>query len=119
MMDTKISGLVVTTGECMKLKNVAIRNFKGIETVEFSMVAASSALRSLTALIGDNGSGKTSILQAIALTLSLATRRTHDMTSFNWHGFLPERVSTLGSCGPARLDHRPSRPDPRFASRMA
>ncbi len=50
----------------------------------------------MTALLGDNGSGKTTILQAIALTLSMATRRTRDMESFNWHGFLPERVPSLG-----------------------
>ena len=26
----------------------------------------------------------------------MATRRTRDMVSFNWHGFLPERVPRLG-----------------------
>ena len=26
----------------------------------------------------------------------MATRRTRDMVSFNWHGFLPERVPSLG-----------------------
>jgi energy-coupling factor transporter ATP-binding protein EcfA2 len=57
--------------------------------------------RSLTALIGDNGSGKTTLLQAIALTLSMATRRTPDMASFDWHGFLPERVPSLG---PTRVE---------------
>lgn len=80
----------------MKLRKVVIRNFKGVREVEFSMETASHTLRPLMALLGDNGSGKTSILQAIALTLSLATRRTSDMASFNWHGFLPERVPSLG-----------------------
>lgn len=81
----------------MKLKHVVIRNFKGVREVEFSMQTASQLPRQLTALLGDNGSGKTSILQAIALTLSMATRRTYDVASFNWHGFLPERVPSLGS----------------------
>jgi hypothetical protein len=80
----------------MKLKHVVIKNFKGIRSVEFPTASAPHALRSLTALLGDNGSGKTSVLQAIALTLSMATRRTRDMASFSWHGFLPERVSSLG-----------------------
>ncbi|HEY2737362.1 MAG TPA: AAA family ATPase, partial [Thermoanaerobaculia bacterium] len=80
----------------MKLKHVVIKNFKGIRAVEFPTDSAPHALRSLTALLGDNGSGKTSVLQAIALTLSMATRRTRDMASFSWHGFLPERVPSLG-----------------------
>ncbi len=80
----------------MKLRHVAIRNFKGVRGIEFPTEEAPHALRSLTALLGDNGSGKTSVLQAIALTLSLATRRTRAPEFFNWHGFLPERVSSLG-----------------------
>lgn len=80
----------------MKLKHVVIRNFKGVREVEFPMEDSPYALGSLTALLGDNGSGKTTVLQAIALTLSLATRRTRDVSSFNWHGFLPERIPSLG-----------------------
>ncbi len=80
----------------MKLKHVVIENFKGVRSAEFPTDAAPHALRSLTALLGDNGSGKTSVLQAIALTLSMATRRTREMGAFSWHGFLPERVPSLG-----------------------
>jgi predicted ATPase len=80
----------------MKLNHAVIKNFKGIRSVEFPTDESPHALRGLTALLGDNGSGKTTVLQAIALTLSMATRRTHNMASFNWHGFLPERVPSLG-----------------------
>jgi len=80
----------------MRLKHVVIKNFKGVRDVEFPSDSAPHALRSVTALLGDNGSGKTSVLQAIALTLSMATRRTRDMASFSWHSFLPERVPSLG-----------------------
>lgn len=80
----------------MKLKKVAVRNFKGVGKICFSLETVSHIPRPLTALLGDNGSGKTTILQAIALTLSLATRRTSHPSSFRWHGFLPERLSSLG-----------------------
>ncbi len=80
----------------MKLKRVAVKNFKGVSDVEFSLESTTRFSQPLTALLGDNGSGKTSVLQAIALTLSMATRRTSDIASFHWHGFLPERLSTLG-----------------------
>ena len=79
----------------MKLRRALIENFKGIRRLEIPF-EVSGELRPLTVLVGDNGSGKTTVLQAIALTLSLATRRTRDVSVFNWHGFIPERVSSLG-----------------------
>lgn len=79
----------------MNIRRASITNFKGIKSVEIDF-RSDPGPRQLTALIGDNGSGKTSILQAFALTLSLATRRTRDPSDFNWHGFLPERVASLG-----------------------
>lgn len=45
----------------MRLKHVAIQNFKGVRGVEFPTDEAPHALRSITALLGDNGSGKTSV----------------------------------------------------------
>jgi hypothetical protein len=81
----------------VKLKHVHIENFKGLKYLDIPFLTPEGANpRQLTCLIGDNSSGKTTALQAIALTLSLATRRTRDPTEFRWHGFLPERVGSLG-----------------------
>jgi hypothetical protein len=81
----------------MKLKHVHIENFKGLKHLDIALTASEGGEpRRLTCLIGDNGSGKTTALQAIALTLSLATRRTRYPTDFRWHGFLPERVGSQG-----------------------
>jgi energy-coupling factor transporter ATP-binding protein EcfA2 len=86
----------------VKLKRASIQNFKGVRDVEIDFQPDPHAPpRWLTALIGDNGSGKTTVLQAIALCLSLATRRTRRSEELRWHGFLAER---LGSLGPTRVE---------------
>jgi hypothetical protein len=86
----------------MKLTRVLVENFKGVEHFEIDFVTTGDAApRHITALLGDNGTGKTTVLQAIALTLSMATRRTRSPDQLNWHGFLAERVSSLG---PTRVE---------------
>ncbi|CAK0759611.1 AAA family ATPase [Gammaproteobacteria bacterium] len=42
-------------------------------------------------LLGDTGAGKTTILQAVALCLSLASGRTRDVDHFDWTHWLPGR----------------------------
>lgn len=81
----------------MRLRRAKIENFKGVRecTIDFQPTPDSPP-RWLTALVGDNGSGKTTVLQAIALTLSMATRRTRRPEDLRWHGFLAERLGTLG-----------------------
>lgn len=85
----------------MKIRRVQIENFKGVKALDISLESPDGVPRALTTLIGDNGSGKTTVLQAIALTLSLATRRTREPSALAWHGFLAERVSSLG---PTRVE---------------
>lgn len=81
----------------MKLKYAHIANFKGLKDVHINFQPPPNTRPvDMHAIIGDNGSGKTSVLQAIALTLSLATRKTRRMEDFQWYGFLPERIGTLG-----------------------
>jgi len=81
----------------VKLERALVRNFKGVREIEIDFSSSSGAApRQLTALLGDNGSGKTTVLQAIALTLSMATGRTRMPDEFNWMGFNAERLSTLG-----------------------
>jgi predicted ATPase len=81
----------------MKLKFAHIANFKGLKEVHMDFQPPPEKRPvNLHAVVGDNGSGKTTVLQAIALTLSLATRKTRRMEDFGWYGFLPERVGTLG-----------------------
>ena len=79
----------------MKLTRIRIENFKGIRALDLSLEGATGP-RPLTCLVGDNGAGKTTVLQAVALVISLATRHTTFPAELSWHGFLAERVSSLG-----------------------
>lgn len=82
----------------MKILYAHIQNFKKIEDEWIHFVPKYlDTPPTLHALLGDNGSGKTTILQAIALTLSLATRRVFNTLHFPWNGFLAERLSSKGA----------------------
>ncbi|RCX20988.1 putative ATP-binding protein involved in virulence [Anaerobacterium chartisolvens] len=81
----------------MQIKFVRIENFKGIRNLEIDFVDRQSGkIRPITCLFGDNGSGKTTVLQALALVISLATRKINNPYEFQWYGFLGDRVSTFG-----------------------
>ncbi|WP_257460328.1 AAA family ATPase [Archangium lipolyticum] len=86
----------------MQLTHLHIQNFKGIAQLDIPFLEeGTDRPRPLTMLLGDNGSGKTTVLQAVALAMSLATRQTLEPSRFGWTGFLPERVS---SRGPTRVE---------------
>ncbi|WP_448564663.1 AAA family ATPase [Trichothermofontia sp.] len=49
--------------------------------------------KDLIVLVGVNGSGKTSLLQAIAVTLGTATDRLRNPSDLEWPGFNDELVA--------------------------
>lgn len=81
----------------MKLISAHIQNFKGVKDATLRLrQPVEKHPDGLHAILGDNGSGKTTILQAIALTLGLATKRFSGLERFPWYGFVPQRLSTQG-----------------------
>jgi len=76
----------------MRLNQLQLTRFKRFKdfTLQFSRPIGNS---DITLLIGDNGSGKTSILQAIAATLGDATRQLNSPDELNWGGFVPGSLS--------------------------
>ncbi len=76
----------------MKVKSIHIQNFKQFDNLELSFEnALLGEISDRFLILGDNGSGKTTILQAIALPLALATGRIPSIAEFDWIGFLPGR----------------------------
>lgn len=73
----------------MKVQSVQLKYFKRFRnppTFDFTDPETGLA-RDLIVLIGMNGSGKTSLLQAIAATLGVANRRLQKLSDLEWAGF--------------------------------
>src|SRR4028119_167232 len=76
----------------MKVESIFIQNFKLFDNLEDSF--KNQTLDEVTnrfLILGDNGTGKTTLLQAIALPLALATKQIQTVSDFDWIGFLPGR----------------------------
>lgn len=73
----------------MKVQSVELKYFKKFRTPPvFDFTDPETGLaRDLIVLIGMNGSGKTSLLQAIAATLGTATGRLQKIPDLEWAGF--------------------------------
>ncbi len=53
----------------MKLESLSIRDFRGIESLDLSFKDDLDLIRDCVPIVGPNTSGKTTILDAIALSL--------------------------------------------------
>lgn len=72
----------------MKIQSIKLRHFKRFKELERDFTDPETGLaKDLIVLIGRNGSGKTSILQAIAATLGMATGRLNLPSELKWPGF--------------------------------
>lgn len=72
----------------MKVQSIELKYFKKIRNYTFDFTDSETGLaRDIIVLIGMNGTGKTSLLQAIAATLGVATGRLQKLTDLDWVGF--------------------------------
>ena len=73
------------------------KNFKQFDHLDIEVCnTLTNEIAKRFLLLGDNGTGKTTVLQAIALTLSMACDMTHRVESFNWIGWLAARYKRWG-----------------------
>ncbi len=81
----------------MQISRVKLENFKRFGTLEVPIkntITGENAGQFL--ILGDNGAGKTTILQAIALCISMVSRITKSVDRFNWVSWLPGRYYNWG-----------------------
>jgi len=82
----------------MKIESISIQHFKLFNHLEVSFKHKTlEEVSDQFLILGDNGTGKTTLLQAIALPLALATKQIERVTHFDWRGFLPERFLKWGT----------------------
>jgi predicted ATPase len=86
----------------MKIESLTLENFKRFKnlTIDFKNGATSEVANQFL-ILGDNGTGKTTVLQAIALCLSTVCRMTPSIDEFDWMGWLPGRY---WQWGPPRIE---------------
>ena len=72
----------------MHVHSIQLSYFKRFRDLALDFADSETGLaRPLIVLVGQNGSGKSTVLQAIAATLGTATRRLHRPRDLDWPGF--------------------------------
>lgn len=72
----------------MKIKQLKLRNYKKFrQEIVFSFTGSENEVNEKTLLLGENGSGKSSILQAIVLLVASATRQHFKPENLDWPGY--------------------------------
>jgi energy-coupling factor transporter ATP-binding protein EcfA2 len=82
----------------MKVTHIHLENFKRFSRLDIPV--RNSLTEDVAAqflILGDNGSGKTTVLQAVALALSMACGKTWQVADFNWLGWMPGRYERWGT----------------------
>lgn len=81
----------------MKISRIFLENFKRFKSQEIDLRnKLTGDISDQFLILGDNGAGKTTVLQAVGLCLSMASGHIRDVTDFNWPGWVPARYEKWG-----------------------
>jgi predicted ATPase len=81
----------------VKIASIKLQNFKRFGEITIAVKnELTQDIANQFLVLGDNGTGKTTVLQAVALCLSLASGTTRNIESFDWKGWVPGRYEKRG-----------------------
>lgn len=81
----------------MKLSHIYIENFKRFKNIEIDLKnKLTQDIANPFLIVGDNGTGKTTVLQAIGLCLSMVSGKIRQVSEFDWQGWVPGRYEKWG-----------------------
>ena len=79
----------------MKIKKITLQNYKRfVQAKTFSFTNSDGNINDITLIVGNNGTGKTSILQAIVILLATAIRDHFNPAELDWPGFEYRHLQT-------------------------
>lgn len=71
----------------MKIKEITLRNYKRFVEEKTIFFYKDGEINDLTLIVGNNGTGKTSLLQAIVMMIAPLTRDHFSIKNIDWSGF--------------------------------
>jgi len=71
----------------MKIKEITLRNYKRFVEEKTVFFYKDGEINALTLIVGNNGTGKTSLLQAIVMMIAPLTRDNFSIKDIDWSGF--------------------------------
>ncbi|RLB92747.1 MAG: ATPase [Deltaproteobacteria bacterium] len=79
----------------MKINHLTVQNYKRfLQSKTFSFIDSDGFVNEKTLIVGNNGTGKTSILQAIVILLAYAVREKFNPKKLDWPGFEYRHLQT-------------------------
>ena len=82
----------------MKVSKIRLKDFKRFQDIEINFTnKLTGDVSEQFLILGDNGTGKTTVLQAIGLCFAMTSGQIRNVSEFDWKGWVPGRYEKWGT----------------------